>query len=65
MLGTTTTSGMSWRWANDVRLLLNSWWQAMITVPRQTEAPRYEAYIPSMASEVETGESGNDGGLAP
>ncbi len=57
--------GMGWVWASDVRLLLNSWLQAIITVANDSDVRPYEAYLPSMPPDAGTGESGIDSEPAP
>jgi hypothetical protein len=64
-LGTTTMNGMSWIWANDFRLILNSWWQATITGADDSDTRPYEAYIPGMPPEGDTVASGDDAALGP
>jgi len=59
-LGTTTLNGMNWIWANDMRLVLHSWWQATIAVRDNSEVRPYEAYIPSMPPGVDKSESGTE-----
>ncbi len=58
--GTATMNGMSWMWANNTRLVLNPWWQAMITGGHEIDVPRYEAYLPGMLRDVDTSESSYD-----
>jgi hypothetical protein len=38
--GTATMNRMNWTWANNVRLVLNSWWQAMVTGGDEIDVPR-------------------------
>jgi len=64
-LGTTTMYGMSWMWASDARVVLSSWWQAMIAVADDADARPYEAYIAGMPPDAGTGESGNDSESGP
>jgi hypothetical protein len=59
-LDSTMMYGTSWMWASDVRLVLNSWWQGMITVTNDNEVRSCEAYIPAMPPDAGAGESGND-----
>ncbi len=59
-LGSVMMNRMNWMWVNNVRLVLNPWWQAMMTGADETDVPRYEADLPSTLGDVDTSGSSCD-----
>jgi hypothetical protein len=57
---TTALVEMARTWIGGVRLVMNAWWQALVTTPDDRDTRPYEGYIPSTSYDPQTSESTDD-----